>query len=101
MLPVVEVPAVGLLLLDILAAGLTFELVDMLVAGEVAVTGLMTGEEAGATLVLGLVVLALFAASPQAMPRAPRPRTVESRITFFIVFLQTPVFSQRIKFSYY
>jgi hypothetical protein len=66
-----------------------------LVAGEATATGLLTGEVAGATLVLVLLVLALFAASPQAMPSAPRPRTVESKITFFILFCKLLSFSQR------
>ncbi len=38
----------------------------------------------------------LVAVSPQAMPRALKPRTVESTITFFILF-RTPNLSQRIK----
>jgi hypothetical protein len=52
--------------------------------------GVEAGVETGATLVVlalfaGLLVLALLlAASPQAIPRALRPRTVESTITFFI-----------------
>jgi membrane glycosyltransferase len=55
------------------------------------------GVLAGIVLVLaGFVVLALFvAASPQAIPNAPNPRTAESAITFFIC-LQTPILSQRL-----
>jgi hypothetical protein len=48
-------------------------------------TGALTGDDTGATLVLGLLVLVLFAASPQAIPSAPKPRTVVSKITFFIL----------------
>ena len=35
-------------------------------------------------LFAGLLVVLFAGASPQAMPRAPRPKTVESAITFFI-----------------
>jgi hypothetical protein len=35
-------------------------------------------------LTLAFVLVLVFAASPQAMPRAAKPRTVESAITFFI-----------------
>jgi hypothetical protein len=60
------------------------------VGAEAAGDGIAAGDETGAGLVAGLT-LALFAASPQAMPRAPKPRTVEIKSTFFIC-LQTPVF---------
>jgi hypothetical protein len=72
--------------------GFIFEL-PMFEAGDEIATGLVTGEATATGELAGFtLVLALLADSPQAMPRAPRPRTVESRITFFIVFLQTPVF---------
>jgi hypothetical protein len=56
-----------------------------LVAGVVAGVATTTGVLAG---VAGrFALLALFAgASPQAMPRALNPRTVESAITFLILF---------------
>jgi hypothetical protein len=68
-------------------------LLVVFVTGEATATGLLTGDAGGATLA-GLLALALLALSPQAMPRAPKARTVESKITFFIC-LQTPNFSQR------
>jgi hypothetical protein len=78
----------GLLVFIALPAGLfILPLLAGAVTGEAITTGLLTGTLAGL-----LALLALFAASPHAMPRAPKPRTVESRITFFIVFLKTPVF---------
>ena len=77
----------GLFVLIALPAVLFMLLVlPMFEAGDETATGLVTGEAIGAGLVAGLFALALLADSPQAMPRAPRPRTVESRITFFIVF---------------
>jgi hypothetical protein len=48
-------------------------------AGVIVLTA--TGVDARFAFVL---VVVLFAASPQAIPRAPKPRTVESAITFFI-----------------
>jgi len=39
----------------------------------------------------GLVLALLAGVSPQAIPNAPRPRTAESTITFFIC-LRTPIF---------
>jgi hypothetical protein len=59
-------------------------------------TGLDTGLAAGAVLAGLLLAGALFAASPQAMPRALKPRTVESAITFFILINDSCLFSQRI-----
>jgi hypothetical protein len=60
-------------------------------AGEVIGTGLMTGDATTTGELTGLALFALLAPSLQAIPRAPKPRTVESKITFFIC-LQTPVF---------
>jgi hypothetical protein len=41
------------------------------------------------TAVLAGLTGVLFAgASPQAIPSAPKPRTVESKITFFILFIK-------------
>jgi hypothetical protein len=63
-------------------------------AGGATFTGAtLTG---GATLAGLTETLVFVALSPQAMPSAPKPRTVESKITFFILFFLTPVFSQRI-----
>lgn len=39
-----------------------------------------------------VLVTVLFAAPPQAMPRAPRAKTDESAIAFFILFFKSPVF---------
>jgi hypothetical protein len=79
-----------IVLLVAMFEGFIFELpVAVFIAGLAAGATVVTGEAAGATLV-GLLVV-LFAASPQAMPSAPKPRTVESKITFFMS-LQTPVF---------
>lgn len=74
------------------AALLPFDMVEFEV--EVLPVFEVAGVEAGVltgatfvvlTLVLVLLALALLlAASPQAIPRALRPRTVESTITFFI-----------------
>jgi hypothetical protein len=44
-------------------------------------------------------LLVLFADSPQAMPRAPMPRTVESKITFFILVTNSCL-SQRFMLLY-
>jgi len=44
-----------------------------------------------ATDLFALVAVLLLAASPQAIPRAPSARTVESTITFFIE-IDSPVF---------
>jgi len=54
--------------------------------GAVVVTG--AGVLAG---VEGLMFALLAGVSPQAIPNAPRPRTAESTITFFIC-LRTPIF---------
>jgi len=47
----------------------------------------------GAVLFAGLALLVL-SAPPHAIPSAPRLRTAESTITFFIVVFKTPVFSK-------
>jgi hypothetical protein len=59
------------------------EVVLVVVAGVIA--GVVTTRFAFAFALLA-GRLALLAASPQAMPMALRPRTVESTITFFILF---------------
>jgi hypothetical protein len=47
----------------------------------------------------GLFAGVLFAAeSPQAIPIAPKPRTAESTITFFILFIKLLSLSQRINY---
>ena len=56
--------------------------------------GIAAVVETGAGVLAGVegLVLALLAGvSPQAIPNAPRPRTAESTITFFIC-LRTPIF---------
>jgi hypothetical protein len=88
---------VELLLVDMfvdLAGPLEFDVFVMLLGMLVVATG--AGVLAGITLTGLLVLLALFeAASPQAIPKAPSPRTAESAIAFFIC-LQTPILSQRL-----
>jgi hypothetical protein len=86
-----------------LAAGL-FALAGALPAGVFVagvVTGLATtaGVFAGAAFagLLALFAGALLAASPHAIPSALNPRTVESTITFVILF-KTPIYTQRIKY---
>ena len=77
------------------AAGFAFEFAVFAVVVFVVVVVVVVVVFAGATLVV-VVVLALLAgllalllaASPQAMPRALRPRTVESTSTFFILILR-------------
>lgn len=74
---------------------LGFVLALPLVAG-VVLTGVLAGVLTGAGVVAGVLfagfVFALFAgASPQAIPKAAKPRTVESAITFFIL-IKTPIF---------
>ena len=67
----------------------------MLLAGVLA--GVDAGVLTGAGVDAGLLAFALLAGtSPHAMPRALKPRTVESTITFFILLI-TPNLSQRIK----
>ena len=69
-------------------------LFPVLVAAGVAVfTGAGVAVLAGAIVLAGLLALfaVLLAASPQAIPKALRPRTVESTITFVILF-RTPIF---------
>ena len=74
----------------IVLAGFIFdifvELAGVIGAG-VETGAVLTG---GATVVLetfaGLTVTLVFEESPQAMPSALNPRTVESTITFFILF---------------
>jgi hypothetical protein len=70
-----------------------FDVVEFALFVVFEAAGVEAGVLTGATLVVlaalalfaGLLVLALLlAASPQAIPRALRPRTVESTITFFI-----------------
>ena len=61
--------------------------------------GVLTGAGvAGAGVLAGVAGLlfagALLAASPQAMPRALNPRTVESAITFLILFFRLLSFSK-------
>jgi hypothetical protein len=84
---------VAVLVFGALAAG---AFVAGLLVALVAAGALAAGLAAGATVATGagvavlaaLLAFALFAgaASPQAIPRAPSPRTVESTITFFILF---------------
>lgn len=79
-----------------LAAGLAavFEAAVLVAfeAGAVSAAGmLVAGVFAGLTafaLLAGLFALLAGASPPQAMPRALRPRTVESAITFFISLLR-------------
>jgi hypothetical protein len=70
----------------------------LFIAGATFTGATLTGG-GGATLTgaifAGLFAGVLFADSPQAMPSAPKPRTVESKITFFILF-RTPVFFSKI-----
>jgi len=67
-----------------------FTLLPMLVAGATFVAGAMF--VAGATFTgatfAGLAGVLFAGASPQAIPRAPITRTVESKITFFILFFK-------------
>jgi hypothetical protein len=65
--------------------------IELLPEFELVVAGVMAGVLTGATLVMLALLFALLALtftlapeSPQAIPRALRPRTVESTITFFI-----------------
>jgi hypothetical protein len=84
-----------------LAAGLTvsaallavFAVFAVLAAGVAAgVAGATVAAGAGVAAFAGLLaVLFAGAAPPQAMPIALRPRTVESTITFVILF-KTPIF---------
>jgi len=78
-------------------AGLLAEFAGALAAGALAAGTFATGAGVVAAGVLTVTAFALFAlfagalvaASPQAIPRALNPRTVESTITFFILF-KTP-----------
>jgi len=72
-----------------LAVLLTFELVVLAAAG--VETGAGVCVLTAVLFAAGLLVALFEAASPQAMPKALRPRTVESTITFFIL-LMTPIF---------
>jgi len=63
-------------------------LVVVMLDGIVLVVATGAGVLAG---VEGLVLALLAGVSPQAIPNAPRPRTAESTITFFIC-LRTPIF---------
>jgi uncharacterized membrane protein len=49
-------------------------------------------------LAAGLTGVLFAGASPQAIPSAPKPRTVESKITFFILFFKLLSLSQRLKY---
>jgi hypothetical protein len=65
-----------------------------------AIGAATVGATVGAVVIVfvlaGLAFVLLVAASPQAIPRAPRLKTAESKITFFIL-LKTPAYlSQRI-----
>lgn len=77
---------------DVVFAGFIALLVELLVVvmldGIVLVVATGAGVLAG---VEGLVLALLAGVSPQAIPNAPRPRTAESTITFFIC-LRTPIF---------
>jgi hypothetical protein len=77
---------------------------DVVLVVFVVVAGVLTG--AGVeTVVLAFVLFAfalevlVFAASPQAIPSAPRPITAESTITFFMLFKDSYL-SQRIKYLF-
>jgi hypothetical protein len=96
------------LAVEVVFAGLAFEFIDevfefigavLVFIGAGVLT--LTGVEAFIVVVLfaGLALL-VFSAPPQAIPRAPRLRTAESTITFFIVVLRL-LFSQRINFLAY
>lgn len=90
---------VGALAAGFMALLLAFDIAELL-AGAIAV--LLAG--AIAVLFAGAIVAVLFAglaftftfvpASPQAIPKALRPSTVESTITFFILFYKLPSFSK-------
>jgi len=79
--------AAGLFAFVALAAG-------TLAAGVATGAGVLAGVAAG---LFALFAGALVAASPQAMPSALNPRTVESTITFVILF-KTPIYTQRINY---
>ena len=91
----------GFIVLFALVAGLAaFALAAEFVgAAEFVFTGLATGAGVavltGAGVFAGLFAVLFAGASPQAMPRALNPRTVESTITLVILF-RTPNLSQRI-----
>lgn len=70
-------------------------LLGVVFAGVIAGAGVLTGATFTAIL-LALLAVVLVGASPQAIPRALNPRTVENTITFVILF-KTPIFTQRIK----
>ena len=86
-----------------LVAGFMVELPLLIVFEGEALTA---GVETGATVATGTGVAALAAgfaltftfapASPQAMPSALKPRTVESTITFVILFSDSYLFSKMI-----
>jgi hypothetical protein len=88
----------ALALAGVVFAGLLVLLAGVVLTGVVLTgAGVAAGVFAGVVLA-GLFVLALFAgASPQAIPKAAKPRTVESAITFFIL-IKTPNHSQGIKY---
>lgn len=89
------------LLAGALAAGL---LAGALAAGVAAGVEITTGVDTGAGVealaaFAGLALALLAGASPQAMPSALNPRTVESTITFFILFKDSYL-SQSINFLF-
>jgi hypothetical protein len=75
----------------VLALTLVLPVVGVAVlTGATVAAGVLTGVLL--VFVLLALALALFAgASPHAIPKAARPRTVESAITFFIL-IKTPIF---------
>jgi hypothetical protein len=89
----------GFTLLLVVLAGFALAFAGVALAFTAGVVaGVLAGVEVltGAGVFAGLLAFALFAASPQAIPRALNPRTVESTITFVILF-KTPNLTQRIK----
>ena len=77
----------------LLLAGFVVELVVVVVVVVEFVTIVLVVATGAGVLagVEGLVLALLAGVSPQAIPNAPRPRTAESTITFFIC-LRTPIF---------
>lgn len=71
-----------------------FALAAGVIAGATVITG--AGVEAGVVLAAGLLAVLLAGASPHAMPSALNPRTVESTITFVILFI-TPIYLKEYK----
>jgi hypothetical protein len=77
------------------ADGLMPLLDDIALPDVVMLDGIVLVVETGAGVLAGVVGLLAFmllaGVSPQAIPNAPRPKTAESTITFFIC-LRTPIF---------